>query len=253
MFKKLLFKSVVSATAVGSALTVSLVSTPAVVTTAPEIRTVACGDAYTPRLATSTSVSFIRDGASVASGEYGSAVRGVATVSSSGGTPTGNVRFVLWDSTRGSQVGAWTAPMSRGAASLALPTYLPAQRTYRLSADYRPSGCFKDAETVGKSYTVVSRRTSTRATAPNRTRRQTPLVDVTVGSSISQAVTGKVSVVVRRSGSVVRRGTVTLSRESGRIGFRRLSPGLYTVTATYLGNTNFRVSSDRDDFRVYRR
>ena len=42
MFKKVLLRSIAGATALGSVLAVSLVATPAVVTSAPEIRNVAC-------------------------------------------------------------------------------------------------------------------------------------------------------------------------------------------------------------------
>lgn len=252
MFKKMLLKSAATSAAVGGLFAASLVATPAVVATAPEIRTVAC-DIYAPAAPTETTLTLSRAG-----GKYGAINEATATVTDGAATPTGSVRFTIYDQTRGTATPGDTVGLDpNGQATLRLSRYLRANRTYMVTANYLPgdSCVFEPSDADAKFYMVFKRNTRTVVDAPARRRTQRPVVNATVGARyFEERLWGKARVVITKKGSnkALRATTVRLSSRAASVSFKRLRPGLYTAKVRYLGNANYAASSGADDFRVRR-
>lgn len=249
MFKKVLLRSVVGATAVGSMLTMSLVSAPSVVTSAPEIRNVACGVKYPGSVSTTTSLKLSR---SIA--VYGSSNKATATVSrdDSDKTPGGSVRFSL----SGNGVNkSWTVSLSGGDASVSLPRNLEAGNTYTVKARYFPPDCsVLKGSSDSAYYTVVKAKTLRSVNAPDVDRGERARVSVVVSSQRPGMFTprGQVRIVVKRAGNVLLSKTVTLQDGRVRTSLKKFRPGSYDVVARYFGTTNFSGARGSDDFRVRR-
>jgi hypothetical protein len=254
MFKKILLRSVASTAAIGSALAVSLVATPAVVTTAPEIRNVACEVKYPGSVSTTTQLSL---GRSV--GAYGVANMATARVSrdeAGGKTPGGKVRFRLSDSS-GKVLRAWAVQLRNGEATVGLPARLGARTTYTVRAIYLPPDCsvFQGSQSAPAYYTV--NKAGTRAVvvnAPNRTRAQKGRVNVAVRTGSPFTPQGKVRVVVKRNGNgkVVARQVRKLQGGKTTAVLRKFAPGKFNVRVVYLGTKNFKSSAGTGSFRVTR-
>jgi len=244
MFKKVLLRSVAGATALGSMLAVSLVATPAVVTSAPDIRNVACSLQYPGSVSTNTTVATTRGVAG-----YGAATTATATVTrdDAGRNPRGTVRFVL----RGAVNKTWTVRVRQGRASVTLPRTLPARNTYRVTAYYFPPSCSIFKRSDGTTYyTVYKAGTRTRVSAPNIRRYQKPTANVVVRSTLTPR--GKVRIVLVRKGNQVAAQTKRLRGGRTSATFRKVRPGYYKMKVRYLGAKNFRPSSGADGFRVRR-
>jgi len=238
MFKKIFMRSLTGATAVGATLALTVAATPAL-TSAPEIRNVACTVPYQGSVATSTDLR-VRP----AVGIYGTPARAVAKVTSNDGTPTGRVKFTL---------GArhWTVKVSGGTAVVRLPRGLRAQNTYKVRALYLPLCSRFQRSTDVAYYTVKKAPTHTLAKAPNVTRGTKARVHVTVGSRFFTPH-GKVRITVLKRGHVVATAVRKLRRGHAFARFGKYRVGRYSAMAVYLGNRNFRRSSDSDVFRVTR-
>lgn len=250
MFRHIIVKSVATLTAVGGALAMSLAATPAVITSAPEIRTVSC-HGYPADVSTTTQLSLRRT-----VGIYGSFNRATALVSADetgSGTPTGSVQFRLFDSD-GNRLQSWLVGVDGGLASVVLPSTLPSRETYRITARFVPGNCatFGPSSAAPAFYTVNKAPTNTVVFAPNRERDQHPRVAVVVSSRSPLRVGGEVRIVITRRAVVVARRTVDLSDEQAVAWFRVLRPGYYDVEARYLGSRNFVRSRGEDDFRIFR-
>jgi hypothetical protein len=227
----------------------SVVASPAVVTSAPEIRNVACTVKYPGSVSTSTQLSL---GRSV--GIYGVANSATATVSTSGAkTPVGRVRFTL--SADGSVIRAWTVTLRGGEATVGLPRRLGAQETYAVEAFYLPPDCsvFAKSRSNIAYYSVDKAGTNPAANAPSITRGENGRVNVNVRSASPLAPGGKVSLVVKRNGRVLAKQTRTLSGGKASAAFRKFAVGRYRVEVRYLGTGNFTGSRGADGFRVTRR
>jgi hypothetical protein len=251
MFKKILLRSVASTAAIGSALAVSLVATPAVVTTAPEIRNVACEVKYPSSVSTTTQLSL---GRSV--GAYGVANFATARVSRDEAgkkTPVGKVRFRLFNP-NGKVRNAWTVALRNGEATVGLPARLGAQRTYTVRASYIPPDCsvFQGSASPPAYYTVQKAGTRTIVRAPNRTRGQNGRVNVTLRSGSQFTPQGKVRIVVKRGDRVVARQVRKLQGGKTTAVFRKFAVGKFNVRAVYLGTPNFKRSAGNTTFRVTR-
>jgi hypothetical protein len=253
MFKKILLRSVASTAAIGSALAVSLVATPAVVTTAPEIRTVACEVPYPSSVSTTTQLSL---GRSV--GAYGVSNMATARVSrdeAGGKTPGGRVRFRLFNP-NGAVRNSWTVQLRNGEATVGLPARLGAQSTYTVRANYIPPSCsvFQGSQSAPAYYTVNKAGTRTVVNAPNRTRAQKGRVNVAVRTGSPFTPQGKVRVVVKRNGNgkVVARQVRKLQGGTTTAVLRKFAPGRFNVRVVYLGTKNFKRSTGNDTFRVTR-
>ena len=249
MFKKFVLRSLAGATAVGSALTLSLVSTPSVVTSAPEIRNVACSVKYPGSVSTTTQLSLSR---SIA--VYGSTNTAKATVSrdDSDKNAGGSVRFTL---SGGGVNKAWTVSLSGGAASVTLPKSLEAGNTYTVNAQYSPPSCsVLKPSSDSAYYTVVKAKTLRSVNAPDVDRGERASVSVVVSSQRPGMFTprGQVRIVVKRGGNVLATKTVALQDGRVRTSFGKFRPGSYDVVARYFGTSNFNGARGTDDFRVRR-
>lgn len=248
MFKKVLLRSLVGTTALGSALAMSVVAGPATVTTAPEIRTVACD--YPANVTTTTDITLNTPVAL-----YGAFNTATATVSAGEGTPEGTVEFtVTRDDTT---VGTWSRTLNaNGKATISLPRYLNAQATYTIEAAYVPTECseFKPSEAdPAANLSVYKRGTSLDTRAPHRARGQRPYVAVSVDSGLPRDAAGKVRIIIKRAGKVRANRVVRLSDGSARAVFRKMAPGKFSVQTRYLGTRNFSRSTDTNGFVVRRR
>lgn len=253
MFTKVLFKSAATTAAVGTALAVSLVATPSAVTTAPELRTVSsvpaeyCDDAsYAGEVATTTTLKLGR-----AMGRYGMPNKATATVTDGDLTPTGSVRFVLYNGA-GRVVGSTTVGLVDGVATWAMPRNLRARQTAKVSANYLGEDCFAPSQGDLGFYTILPRGTWTQVDAPNRRRVWRPRVDVAVRSYAPYAAQGAVRIRITRNGQVVRGKRVWLRGGERTVFFKRLRPGVYDVRVNYVGHRNFIRSAGSDRFRVFR-
>jgi hypothetical protein len=247
MFRKSLLRSVIATTALGTALGASIIISPAVVTTAPEIRTLDnhCSEPYPGRVSTSTDLAVRRPIA-----RFGAQNVVTATVSGTDanaeGRPEGAVVFTL------GETATWTRPLStNGAASVALPRYLKASATYPVRATFVPEECtvFGGSSDSG-NYTVFRGAASAQAGARARGRR--PVVTVSVDSGLPRAAAGKVRIVVERAGKVRAQRVVRLRGGSARVVLRPMRPGRYGVQVRYLGARNFEPSNAGAGFRIGR-
>ena len=249
MFKKILLRSVASTAAIGSALAVSLVATPAVVTTAPEIRNVACDLKYPSSVSTTTQLALGRS-----FGAYGVPNSAKAQVSSDAArTPVGKVRFRLFNPD-GSLRRAWKVRLRNGEATVGLPRRLGAQNTYIVRANYIPPDCsiFQRSASAPAYYTVNKAGTRTVVRAPDRTRGQNGRVNVTMRTGSPFTPQGKVRIVVKRGDRVVARQVRKLNDGKTTAVFRKFAVGKFNVRGVYLGAKNFKRSAGNTSFRVTR-
>lgn len=248
MFKKIIFRSVAGATAIGSALAISLVASPAVVTSAPEIRNVACEVKYPGSVSTTTQLSL---GRSV--GSYGVANSATATVSTGGAkTPRGRVRFTL--SADGSVIRAWTVSLRGGEATVGLPRRLGARETYAVEAFYLPPDCsvFARSRSAIAYYSVNPASTRTRVSAADVARGDNPVAVVALRSPSPFAPTGKVRIVLKRNGRVLAKQVRALSGGEATATFRTFRVGQYRVKVRYFSTRNFTGSGGATRFSITR-
>jgi hypothetical protein len=247
MFKKMLFKSVAGATALGSAFAVSLVATPAMVTSAPEIRNVACNIAYPQSVATNTQLSLVRT-----AGQYGlqnSATVRVVRTDSAGRNPVG--RAVI----RVVGVRNYTVRLTNGEATVNLPR-LNARQTYTVRARYVPPGCsvFAPSASAPSYYTVIRAGVRLNVNAPNVRRNVRPRVNVTATSLTGMTPPGRVRVRLYREAVQVGAKWASLNRNGQtRVFFPRKRPGYYQAKVFYPASQNFSQASGENDARILRR
>ncbi len=169
-------------------------------------------------------------------GLYGQSIQLSAQVSSSGGTPTGTVVFTVGATTLGS------APLSGGNASISTTAIPVGNQT--ITATYTPA----DSSFAGSSgttqvfiYQALTATTITSTTNPT-TAGQTANFTVTVAVAApgSGTPTGTVTV---NFGDGSPGSVVPLTNGSASPTHVYASPGNYTVTATYNGDTNFMGST----------
>jgi hypothetical protein len=235
-----LLKSVASAAAVGAALTVAQLSTPATVTASPEIQTVACTKGYQGSIP--TTISFT---GWAATGRYGTRNSFTVHVGSNSKTPVGKVKLSMPGRT------SWTVGLTRGQAATSLPRWLPAQATYGVTAKYMPSCDQFQGHSVTKHYTVYKAFSATRATVRSITRGHRPVVSVGVHSTGTP--TGKVKVSLVKNGDVKYTETASLRSGSARVTCRKVwKTGSWTAKVAYFGSRNYKADTGRTTFTVKR-
>ena len=155
---------------------------------------------------------------------YGKPITFTAAVSSTAGTPTGTVTF-----SKGAPLG--TVTLSNGVAKFTIST-LPLGQ-WEITAKYAGDTNFLASSSPSLSQTVSADTSVTVLTAtPNpSTSGQTVTFTATV-SSTSSTPTGQVTF---QAGSTVL-GNHSLSNGVAVFQTKTLSPGTYSVTATYNGN-----------------
>jgi subtilase family serine protease len=187
---------------------------------------------FNPLVATTTTLA-----ASATSITIGTSVTFTATVTPASGTtiPTGTVTF----SNGGTTLGTGTLNGS-GVATLAT-TALPAGND-SVTASYAGDSTFTGSTSSAVSVTVAQGTTTTTVSAS--------AAQVALGASIT--FTAKV---LQAAGSIVPTGTVTFTDNANALGSSpltngtatlstsSLAAGVYSITATYNGDTNYLVSS----------
>ena len=172
---------------------------------------------------------------------FGSSVTFTATVSSSGGTPTGTVRFedgVVQPSPSPAPPAIATVALSSGTATFT--TTALAGGTHPITAEFVPQVGGLAASSSPTISQVVN-------TAPTTTTVATPAASV-VGATVALAatVTSGVgtpggSVAFIDSGQTI--GTASLITGAATLNTTALGAGSHTITAQYSGSSNFTNSS----------
>jgi hypothetical protein len=180
---------------------------------------------------------------------YGDKVLARATVTTTGGPAKGMVVFTLGSQTRKASV------KSNGTAETTLRAEVPAKRSYPVSATFQPA----DTKNVGASTTsqqvsVNKDSTNVRVSVGRTLRGRWVRAVVGINSVHGADVTGRVQVILKRGGKTLRVKTKSLRDERRTVWLipvYRL--GRHTVQVKYLGQPDFRKSSDKAAFYVVRR
>lgn len=199
-----------------------------------------CRPGYPATVATTTSLSL----RSV--GFYGGRNVASVRVRSNAGRPGGTVTI----SGRGFR---YTVTLHGGRASHALPRYLPARHTYRVTARYPGRGCFK-ASSASKSYTVYRAFTRIRGlTAAAGVRGRHPYVSGRVVTSNHATAIGTVSLRIYHHRHFVQSRTATLRHGRFSASFSRVyALGRWTAVAIRHSSANYSGSRASTSFRVRR-
>lgn len=178
---------------------------------------------------------------------YGRSAPLSATVASGSGTPTGNVTFRIATTSRSK-----TAALSSGSASVLLGRFLPAQTTYKFTADYAAS-CNWMASSDSGSFKVVKAGTTTTALVPNITSGDTLNVNVKVASNTRGRPHGRVRIALWHRGQRHRFTYAHLRRGTVSVAFGNVKrPGRWVAIVTYRGAHNFLRSHTHQRFWVAR-
>ena len=179
-------------------------------------------------VATTTTLAATPSGSST----YGNAVQLNATVSGSGGTPTGNVTFNDGTTNLG------TAPLNSGVATLS--TSALAAGSHQLTATYGGDSSFSSSTSTTLPYTVNKAGTSTTVSSSSPTINQGQSVTFTASVSSTAGIpTGTVTFF--SDGTSL--GSASLSSGQAQLSTSGLAAGSHTITATYNGDTNFTASN----------
>ncbi len=237
MSRSILRKTIATAAAFGSVLALGSL------TVAPASAASSC---YTTTT-TYTSVSLTRS-----IGQYGDHNRATVNVTHDKGNavPGGTVRIFL----SGSNVRrSWTIDLTNGRGSVALPSGLPSQATYRVRAKFPSQGC--DSYSADNAYYSVT-KASTLVTVHGRNikRGGHPRVVGHVASTTGRVPHGHVTVALSHRGHVYKTKTVRLDGGYFTVYFGRTkAAGKWLATARYSGAHNYNASKNVDRFRVYSR
>lgn len=200
-----------------------------------------CGPAgYAAPIATTTSLSLSRSMA-----EYGFVNVATIRVRSGAGTPSGTVRTTVAGTTRSDQLD------HRGTTQRELPRLLDAGHTYKVSSSYLGKGSCSASGPVSKYYTVVRAGTDVRGLEAGDIRSGgKPKVSGRVTSSTGVTVDGEVRVTLT-NGDLEKTRTVDLRGGRFTVTFGRTNQaGTWKVRATFLGDRDFKGSSETTNFRV---
>lgn len=242
-------RSVVTAAAVGTVLAVAATTTPAMVTSAPQLRNVACSDVenYPSQVATTTDLTLAQGVA-----PYGAGVRATVEVDSTVATPEGDVRITVIET-------GWTRTVSLNSAGIAgvtLPAGLPAQATYTIRAVFKPA-CAEFRGSRDTAYLTVQKAGTDLAQlkADDRRRGGRPTVTGVVNSTRSPG--GKVVVTITRGAASKTESAWVQRIGGGQSTFAvEFGPtwkvGEWTVEAEFQPTRNFRGSAGTTTFRIYR-
>ena len=181
-------------------------------------------------VASTTTVSANPAGSST----YGAAVQLTATVSGSGGPPTGTVTFLDGNAALG------TAMLDAGGTAT-LPTAALAAGPHSLTASYGGDSTFSGSSSSALPYTVSQAGTTTSLSSsnPNSTQGQSVTFTAAVASNTSGTPTGTVTFL----DGATTLGTAVLSGGQANLSTSTLSVATHTISAQYNGDSNFMGSS----------
>ena len=161
---------------------------------------------------------------------YGNAVQLTATVTGSGGTPTGTVTFNDGNSALGS-----ASLDSSGKAILSTAALSAA--SHQLTATYGGDSIYSASTSTALSYLVNKAGTTTSLSSSSLTINQGQSVTFTATVSSSTTGTPTGTVTFLDNGSSI--GTASLSNGKATLTTSTLSAGTHPITAQYNGDSNF--------------
>lgn len=165
--------------------------------------------------------------------QFGDPVAVTATVSSSLGTPTGTVAFMI----DGAPAGG--APLQNGVASLPVT---PDIGSHTLAAEFHGSGMFADSGSVGLPHSVIRRASIVTVTGPaSATYGQTLRLNVTIPTVANTTPVGTVTFMA--DGATI--GTAPLSHGVASLDTAALHAGTRSVTAVYSGDSRFEPATSQ--------
>jgi len=161
-----------------------------------------------------------------------------ATVTSTGGTPTGNVSFF----NSGVQVGS--AALSSGVATFSYTFSGLTAGTYPLTADYPETGSFAGSSSPPATLTITSQSTATALTvspAAVDVGSTTPVVLTATVTSGGGTPTGTVNFF--NGSTMIGSGALISGAVTFNYGTAALTAGAYSLTATYVPTGSFSGST----------
>jgi len=170
---------------------------------------------------------------SLSTSSYEQSVTFTATVTSTGGTPTGTVTFL----SNGSSLGAGS--IAAGVATLTTTTILPG--THSITASYGGSADFDTSTSPAVSLVTDAASTTTVVTSSLNPSSYDESVTftATVSSSATAKATGTVTFLA--NGKSI--GTGTLSSGVATLKTSALAVGTNSITATYAGDADYKTST----------
>ena len=184
---------------------------------------------------------------SPATAGYGAPVTATAKVTTAGGTPDGDVTFVVDGvSTK--------VPVKDGAASLVVDEAVVG--SHAVSATFTPKDAthYEGSSATPGSFKVSKAATSTRVKITGKRVRERTAAAIRVVGINKTVPTGKVKLVLRKAGNQgfhkAKSGTLAKGARTFNLG--RLGKGTYRVVVKYLGDSNHLKSKTVKRFRVRR-
>lgn len=178
---------------------------------------------------------------------YGQDVTATAKVTTSAGTPDGDVAFSVDGLATKAKVG------KDGVATLVLPDAPTGSHSVTATFVPRDATAYDGSTSVAQAWTVAKARTRMRIPVTGRTTTAVTRVGVKAKGAFDTVPTGKVRITVKRIGKPGKWVRVrTLDDGSARAGFGRLKKGRYRVVVVYRGDANHRYLKKTKQFRVTR-
>ena len=177
-------------------------------------------------VATTTTLAAIPSGSSI----YGTAVQLNATVTGSGGTPTGAVTFKDGSASLGA-----ASLNTSGVATLSTSTLTGG--SHQLTATYGGDSSFNSSTSTAVAYTVNQAGTSTTVSSSSSTINQGQ--SVTFTATVSSSTTGTPTGTVTFYSDGTSLGSASVSNGQAKLSTTNLAAGSHNITATYGGDTNF--------------
>lgn len=179
--------------------------------------------------------------------EYGQDVTATAKVTTSAGTPDGDVAFSVDGLATKARVG------KDGVATLVLPDAPAGSHSVTATFVPRDATTYDGSTSAAQAWTVAKARTRMRIPVTGRTTTVVTRVGVKAKGVFDTVPTGKVRIKLKRIG---KRGkwlkVRTLEAGAARAGFGRLKKGRYQVVVVYRGDANHRYLTKAKKFRVTR-
>jgi hypothetical protein len=170
---------------------------------------------------------------SPATGAYGVARTATATVTKTGGTPTGTVTFKVGSTES-------TATLTAGKATWALPTTL-AVGAQTVTASYQGDATTAASTSAAASVTVskAASKVTAKGKAKGKTKKFAKKVTVTVTVKSAKGVSPSGKVTVALKGKTKKKVTVKVNAQGRATAtFKKVKHGKYKAAVTYAGNTN---------------
>lgn len=180
--------------------------------------------------------------------EYGQDVTATAKVTTSSGTPDGDVAFSVDGLATKAKVGR------DGIATLVLPDAGPGAHNVTATFVPRDTTAYDGSASAAQSWTVTKARTRMRIPVTGLTTSVVTRVGVRAKGVYDTVPTGKVRIKVKRIGKRGKWIKVRTLDDTGsaRAGFGRLKKGRYQVVVVYRGDANHRYLKKAKTFRVTR-